>query len=85
MPIRGPDWVPIDTGTPMRTRAWFSDVALLDPETNLADEKKLIMWAREPRSLAIARQGDVAEWLHGAWQALDPIVQPASKSGGEHA
>lgn len=63
----------------------FSEVALLDPETNLADEKKLIAWAREPRSLAIARQGDVAEWLHGAWQGLASVVQPASKSGGEHA
>ncbi|MDI2076151.1 hypothetical protein [Bradyrhizobium sp. Mp27] len=62
----------------------FSEVALLDPETNLADEKKLIMWARETRGLAIARHGDVAEWLHGAWQALASIVQPGTKHGGDH-
>jgi hypothetical protein len=62
----------------------FSDVALLDPETNLADEKKLIAWAREPRSLAIGRHGEVAEWLHGAWKTLITIVLPGTKQGGDH-
>lgn len=63
----------------------FSEAALLNPEASLADEKKLIMWAREPRSLAIARHGDVADWLHGAWEALADIVQPGTKHGGDHA
>lgn len=63
----------------------FSEVALLDPENNLGDEQKLIAWAREPRSLAIARQGDVAEWLHGVWQALSPVMANTADKGGNHA
>jgi hypothetical protein len=63
----------------------FGDVALLDLQAGADAEKQLIAWAREPRSLAVARQGDVAEWLHGAWSALTPIVQPDTNEGAEHA
>jgi hypothetical protein len=62
----------------------FAEVGLLDPENNIGDEKKLIGWTREPRSLAIARQGDVAEFLHGAWKGLSTVMQSNTK-GGDHA
>jgi hypothetical protein len=62
----------------------FCEVGLLDPENNIGDEKKLIAWTREPRSLAIARQGDVAEFLHGAWTGLSTIMQSNAR-GGDHA
>jgi hypothetical protein len=61
----------------------FSEVGLLDPENNIADEKKLIGWTREPRSLAIARHGDVAEFLHDAWKGLSTVMQSNTR-GGDH-
>jgi hypothetical protein len=63
----------------------FSEVALLEPEKNVADEKKLIAWTREPRGLAVVRQGDVAEWLHGAWQELSKVMHRHVVDGGDHA
>jgi hypothetical protein len=62
----------------------FAEVGLLDPEKNIDDEKKLIAWTREPRSLAIARQGDVAEFLHGAWKGLTTVME-SNPLGGDHA
>ncbi len=63
----------------------YSDVALLDLAAGADAEKQLITWAREPRSLAVARQGDVAEWLYGTWTALTPIVQPGVNGENKHA
>ena len=61
-----------------------TEVALLDLAASADVEKQLIVWARESRSLAVVRQGDVAEWLHGAWTALTPIVQPGANEGDRH-
>ena len=77
--------MPLGTWDPYEDRGLrYSDVGLLDPAANIADEKKLIGWSREPRSLAVARQGDVAEWLHGAWQALAAIIQTNVGEGNDH-
>lgn len=62
-------------------RLRFSEVGLLDPETSEADEKQLIGWTRETRSLAVSRHGDVAGWLHDAWTALSPLVADEPAQG----
>lgn len=77
--------MPSGTWDPYEDRGLrFSEVALLDPSMNIADEKKLVGWTREPRSLAVARQGDVAEWLHGAWRSLAAVVQRGPDQEGTH-
>lgn len=63
----------------------FSQVALLDPENSIDDEKQLMAWTREGRGLAVARQGDVAEWLHGAWRSLSKVMPGSAADGGKHA
>ena len=63
----------------------FSDVGLLDPETSEADERQLVAWARESRSLAVSRHGDVAGWLHDARTVLAPLVAAPPTDGVHHA
>lgn len=63
----------------------FSDVGLLDPEASEADERQLVAWARESRSLAVSRHGDVAGWLHDAWTVLAPLVVAPAADGVHHA
>jgi hypothetical protein len=63
----------------------FSQVALLDPENKIVDEKQLMAWTHDRRGLAIARQGDVAEWLHGAWRSLSAVLAGEVSDGGNNA